>query len=240
MKITKYIPHAMAGILAGILLMVSFNYSDLKTSEKDWRAEALKNSELYIDANGVAERKGVELDHLVIVNSDLQKNIDGKDEDIRSLTRLTASLEDSLADVSTISDTVMLDDSTIIDVQRFNIDRNGFQLMGHFEIEEPFRITFSKMIANFDIEIALTENRDKVWTAYVASTNPNFKITSLEPQVNPYEPGFWDKLRFSGGGFVGPRQIGVITGLIYDQHKINLIFSNQGSALGYERFFKFH
>ena len=238
MIVTKYISYSIIGILVVILSLGYANYRGLENSRNDWREDALANSELITEANGIVSRRSVEIDDLKTDNNNLQRSIDSKKERIRSLLNLNASLIDSLLNVSTIHDTIILADSSTIEIQRFDINKNGFSLLGHFEIQEPFRISFSRMLAEFNVDIAITQNKDKVWTSYISSENPSFVVNSLVTQVNTYRPGFLEKLKFSAGGFVGPLQIGIITGVIYDQHKINILMSTQGGAFGYERIFK--
>jgi hypothetical protein len=98
----------------------------------------------------------MEVEELKAENEKLAEILKKNKEAIRSLTRLNGILADSLANAATVEDVV---DS--VKVRRFDIEKNGFELSGFFEIIEPFRITFEKMIAKLNLEIALSQNKDK-------------------------------------------------------------------------------
>ncbi len=237
MNFKAFIGYGLSALLAGCLIFGFFNYKNLEKKVDIYKARILQNALLYVDANGVASRLAMENQDITASNDSLNKVIGHNKEQIRSLVALTGQLSDSLNNVETAHDTIYIN-NVATEVQKFNVAQNGFELKGYFEINSPFRITFEKMLAEINLEIVLTETKDRLWTAYVTTPNTNFLVSDVVPKINPYEPTFFEKLSFSGGLYASSNRVGLSAGVTYDTHHIKLLLDNYGGAIGYEKTFK--
>ncbi len=236
MKILKYIPHIIALILVIVLGLGYLQYTNLQEEAIKYRNEAISLSELYTNVQGVASKRALEIAGLQASNDALNNSIKDNKETIRSLTALNGILSDSLANVSTTTDTIYVD-SVSMPIRRFNVSEGGFTLKGYFQVKTPYEISFEKMMAEVKLEIAITEGHDGIWSSNIYSPNPNFSTTDINTSVNPYTPTFKDKLKFNLGAYGGTDRIGVLAGVGYDKHALLLGFDTQGAHIGYMRSF---
>lgn len=237
MKVLKYIPHAIALILVVVLGLGFVQYRNLEDEAIRYRTEAISLSELYKSADGLASRRALEIEGLRASNDVLNSTIRDNKETIRSLTALNGILSDSLENVATETDTIYIDDTTSVPIQRFDVSQGGFTLGGYFEVQDPWRINFEKLLAEVSLEIAMTQGRDNIWKANVISPNPNFSVSSLDTKVNPYQPTWQDKIKLNLGVYGGNKRLGVLAGASYDKHSLLLGFDTQGAHIGYMRSF---
>ncbi len=234
----KYIATIISGIALTALFLLFAEFRTLQASELVWKNEALRYSELLTTEKGVSSRRASEFTELSAVNENLSDEIKKNNDEIRYLTTINGELTTSLKNLGTTPGVIIAgDDSTETAVQHFYVDQEGFELLGYFEIEKPYQISFTAMKAALQIELAVTQNKDKIWSTYITSDNPNFNISLLEPKVSPYQESFLEKLNLHLGAYAGMSEVGVIGGASYEKHQVLLMFGTQ-TSIGYTYEFK--
>lgn len=237
MKFTEYIQTGITAVLAVILVYGWINYSALKDDAAYWRGEALTNASMYKLADSTAVMRAQEITKLESDNNILNGRIAEQGETIRSLTVIKGKLEKEIDWLKTHPDTVWVN-GVQVGVRRFEENVYPFTIKGYFQTESPFEIKFERLGATVDLDVTLTEDKYKAWTAYVSSKDSSFVVTEVIPKVSPYEPGFMEKLYFGAGLYGGASRLGVMTSVYYDKHALRLMFDTQGASLAYERTFK--
>lgn len=223
--------------IAGLLY---FQYKDMASDVVKWRNSSYKNEGLFKEQKNLVWTHIAEYAKLESSNEQLQDLIKDNKQKIRNLTEINVSLEDSIYNLSTKPIIIINpdDSSATVKAQEFGHSGGGFLIAGYFEVVDPFRISFTKLIANVELEVALTQSKNRAWSTYVTSINNNITINDVIPKVTPYKPSFLEKLSFNLGTYGGINQIGVLAGASYDKHTMLLLFSNYGGSIGYVRQFK--
>jgi hypothetical protein len=219
----NYILTTITGILSTILVYVAINYTTLNKELVLWRTEALNNARMYKLADSTAARRAVEIKSLQTSNALLNKTIKEQEESIRSLTLINGNLQKDLIWLKTNPDTVWVESSgELSPIQRFNMALYPFYINGYFQTNPPYSILFEHLRADVRMEIALTEDKQQSWKAYVFSKDSSLVITDISTSVSPYTPTFMDNLKFSAGAYVGTNRLGISTGIIYKQHLLKI------------------
>jgi hypothetical protein len=226
--------------LVGVISVSLANINHLRHEASNWREQALLNSELVQEQEGIVSKKAIENENLKTDIKELNNILKDRSEIIRNLTKINVSLLDSIGIISTSAyiETLFVPIEFSDSLRYFLHESPNLTLEGVFEIVKPYRLNINKFKATFDLTLSMTQSKDKSWNTYIVPTNSNLFINSIYTQVNPYEPSFFEKLSFSAGLYGGLNQVGALFGINYDKHQVAFLFNNYGGSVGYVRTFK--
>lgn len=150
-----------------------------------WKAEVVKqhaltqiNETLYV--NAVAEVK-----EITLTNENLKKELLSSKKDVIYYTSLVAKYERELGIVHTTpSDTVYVDSNGVVKEKRlFNYDDGELCVTGNFLAYAPYDITFNKVSLQIELALALTQDKNGMWTHYLETNSKYLKPSSINVQI---------------------------------------------------------
>lgn len=215
-------------LLFSISFWVNHKFIDFRNEITHWQNEAAqKDTVTIIDSTGY-EKLALQVDKLSSRNKDLQKELKKKDAKIQSQINIIGALEDSIKNVST-QDSIINDS---IKIRTFDINIDAFNIVGYFQKQSPYEISFTKLLAKFNLEANIVENKDKSWSAYIDTDNPSLKITNINTKVILYTPSFREKLNFGAGIYLSDK-FSSLHGLIgYNRYILQIGYTTNGIGIG--------
>ncbi len=115
-----------------------------------------------------------------IENNELKKLIKKEKENNIYAGNIIATLQDSIKNFKTQED-IEDENKRIFDVWKENI-----HLVGNFEIQKPFTISFDTISVGINLNVNVVETKFGKYKTYVTSPEKNIKINKITTQFNPY------------------------------------------------------
>lgn len=116
-----------------------------------------------------------------IENEQLKKLIKKEKENNIYAGNIIASLIDSIKNFQTQQDTQNENKRV------FDIWKQSIHLVGNFEINEPYTISFDTISVGINLDITVTETKSGKYKTYVSAKEPNIIINKINTQVNPFQ-----------------------------------------------------
>lgn len=147
-------------------------------------------------------------------NERMSNVINKREEEVRLLANINASLRDSIRMNGTATTTIVRDNNndtitTIIDDSPntdesnvpnlrvdFDLENSGFRIFGHTTTNPSYAELELEQTNPFDIHLAVTEDEDGVWAAYIYDTNDRleFNISDLEVDSNDERYRWYERI----------------------------------------------
>lgn len=224
------------------LSILLFGYHKIDTNKLEqritkWQNKTAKYQNIVKETKTVNSKLTRKVEEIKSNNEELNNLLKKKNEKIKNQTNVVATLKDSIQNIDTKPDTIIVDGDTV-KTRTFNLRKNLFHLSGYFYIVPPYTISFDTMSATIDLEINMTQNKRGVWKSYVDTKNQSVSIDSLSTDVIPYEPSFWEQLKIGVGAYATGNNAAIFTQFGYKDITAMVGYSTSGLLLGGSYWFK--
>lgn len=207
--------------------------NDLEDQITHWQNQAAIENVIEVVDSTAIKQLALQVDGLKSENDAINKQIKDQKATILSQVNTIAGLQDSLSNIDTDEGSIVIVDDDSVRTRTFDVVKDSYQLEGWFMINDPFKITFDKIVATIQTETTLTENKDGSYQVYINSPMSNVHVYQTTPKVIPYDRAWHEKLHVGVGAYVGGDAIGLETSLNYNKFGVDISFdSNSKLILG--------
>ena len=203
-----------------------------------WQNQAAIEHVIEVVDSTAIKQLALQVDQLSSENDNINKQIKKQKATILSQVNTIAGLQDSLKNIDTGDGGIIIIDDDSVGTRTFDVVEKAYQLKGWFMINDPFKISFDKIVATIQTETTLTENKDGSYQVYIDSKMPNVHVMQTTPKIVPYDRKWSEKIRFGLGAYVGGDVIGLETSIGYNKFGVDIGFdSNSKLILGGKYYF---
>lgn len=228
MSIKHIIYIIIFSIFVGISLWVNHKFNSFQNEIIYWQNQTSKIDTIKIIDSTSVSKLTIQVKKLSSRNKDLQKELNKKNSKIQSQLNIIGILEDSIKNIST-HDSVIND---TMGIRTFDINMNDFFITGYFQKQFPYEISFTRLLAKFNLEANIVQNKNKSWSVYIDTKNSSLKISDINTKVIPYSSSFKDKI-LCGYGIYLADKFSELHGIIgYKHYIIQVGYSTNGIGLG--------
>lgn len=215
MKLNPVVFVVIAAILP-LVFLLALDQIKVKKLENELREQRNENAQLlgtqliddgvYLTLAEENDRLHRRYDEVLGENERMSNVINKREEEVRLLANINASLRDTIRMNGSASTTVIRNsgennDTTTTVIENgsdeveslipnlrvdFDLENSGFRVFGHTTTNPSYAELDLEQTEPFNIHLAVTENEDGVWAAYIYDTNDRleFNISDLEVDSN--------------------------------------------------------